>query len=123
MIHIIMENKKEFHYVLSMGDYKLEDTIKKINHITFFISRYRKYTHTLSFDEALTEKAAIMEVEKWLSQEATEEYYNKIKDNLFFREYKCYGNNPIRGELLTDCKYLEEITYISYNHITFDCGS
>uniref|UniRef100_A0A6C0B796 Uncharacterized protein n=1 Tax=viral metagenome TaxID=1070528 RepID=A0A6C0B796_9ZZZZ len=120
-----MENKKDFHYVLSMGDYKLEDTIERINHITFLIGRTGKYTHTLSFDKPVTEKHAISEVEKYLSEYSTEEYYLKIKDDLYIHDDDKYYpvEKKQRYIFIMESCYLEIINYISYNHVMIECGS
>jgi hypothetical protein len=105
---------------------ELDDTKKIIDHITFNISRYRKYKHSIDFDEFVTQKYAVQKAEEWLSEKVTIEYYNSIKDDLFF-SLQDYGDinkilNKNRGQLLTDCIFLEEANVYS-TRLFIDCGS
>jgi hypothetical protein len=110
----------KFKYKLCVD---LDDVNKNINKITFNISRYRKYKHTIVFNEFVTQKYAVEKVEEWLSEKVTIEYYNKIKDDLF-NSLSEYENILMknRGDLLTDCIFLEELKYLS-THLFIDCGS
>ena len=111
----------KFKYKLCVD---LDDINKNIDKITFNISRYRKYKHTIVFNEFVTQKYAVENVEEWLSEKVTIEYYNKIKDDLFNSLGENVENILIknRGDLLTDCIFLEELTYLS-THLFIDCGS
>jgi hypothetical protein len=115
--------EKSFKYKIEI---ELDDIEKNVTAITFDISRYHKYTHTLTFDSPITEKSAVLEVEKWLSNSASEEYYNPMKKdfgNESFDDYCKYYKSPTKGGLLGSCRFLEEKTNISYNHIKISCGS
>jgi hypothetical protein len=116
----------QFRYINCIGEY--ENTRHYIRAVTFDISRYGKYEHTLKFLFPLTIKGAIEKAEEYLSQPLTKEYYQKIQDDLFHNEYdyetsiKWYNN---RGDCLTDAIYLECINQPNPNgfHINLWCGS
>jgi hypothetical protein len=62
-----------------------------------------------------------------LSEKLTIDYYNSIKDDVFFKfnsidEELEYINNKNKGQLLTDCVWLEELTIYS-THLIISCGS
>jgi hypothetical protein len=121
----ILEDKKQniFKYKICI---ELDDTKKIIDEITFNISRYRKYKHTIVFNEFVTQKYAVQKAEEWLSEKVTIEHYNLVKDDLFF-SLSDYGDiNYIltknKGQLLTDCIYLEEANVYS-TYLFIDCGS
>ncbi len=104
---------------------KLDNKNKQVNKVTFDISRYGKYEESLTFNDPITIKNAISNVEKYLSQPLTYEYYERIKDDLFsdamefvdaIKYYEC------RGEALTDNRFLESVQ-ITDGHLTFCCGS
>lgn len=82
--------------------------------IRFDISRYGQYTHTIGFAIPISVRQAIKAVEEYLSEPLTQEYYDKIKDDLFcdgeeWEEAKKYFK--CKGDCLTDCKFLEEILF------------
>ena len=94
--------------------------------ITFDINRNRLYTHTLTFSNPVTEKIAILEVEKWLSEKLTEEYFNIIVKDKFKNNtntFDMYRTDSIKGTLLSSVIFLEEITNITESHINISCGS
>ena len=103
---------------------ELDDTKKIIDEITFNISRYRKYKHTIVFNEFVTKKYAVQKAEEWLSEKVTIEHYNIIKDDLTFWNHDDLNDilNKNRGQLLTDCIFLEEANVYS-THLFIDCGS
>jgi len=113
----------DFKYKLCI---ELNDTKKIVEQITFNISRYRKYKHTIKFDEFVTQKFAVQKAEEWLSEKVTIEYYNIIKDDLFGSLKECADLNNIlnkkKGQLLSDCIFLEEADMLS-THLFIDCGS
>jgi hypothetical protein len=103
----------------------LDDTYKHIKYVIFYISRYRKHKHIIFLDDFITQKQAVTKAEEFLSEKITPEYYDKVKDDLFFEkgdyqlDYICSQN---RGFLLSDCKYLEIVsTYC--NILTIECAS
>lgn len=111
---------KIFKYKLEV---KLDNSLKYIKNITFDISRYHKNTHTLFFESFVTEKKAVLEVEKWLTEKASIDYCESVKNDLFAKDYTCYGTEPMKGALLGDCIFLEEIIKIHSCHIQISCGS
>lgn len=101
---------------------ELDNKIEYIQKITFSISRSAvDYTHTILFEKLVTEKKAVLEVEKWLSVIITEEYFEKNKgyNCLEFNKY----NGDVRGKLLSSGIFLEEIINIEDDHILINCGS
>jgi hypothetical protein len=124
---IFEENKKslkKFKYILVIT---LDSIKKNVDKITFDISRYGKFTHTIEFNELVTEKFAVEKAEEWLSEKVTIDYLNSIKSDLFYnfddldKELE-YIKDKNKGDLLTDCKYLEESKIYS-THLIINCGS
>jgi len=124
---IFEENKKP----LNKFKYKLcitLDSIKKyVDKITFDISRYGKFTHSIEFNELVTEKFAVEKAEEWLSEKVTIDYFNSIKSDLFYKfddldKELEYIKDKNKGDLLTECKYLEEAK-IHSTHLNIKCGS
>ena len=116
----IKEKVNIFKYVICIN---IDDKIKYIKQITFSITREavdRK--HTLSFENFVTEKIAILEVEKWLSNKLTEKYFNEYK-NYDCLEFNTYKDDSLRGILLGGGYFLDEIVKIGCGHITINCGS
>jgi hypothetical protein len=114
----------KFKYKLCID---LDNITKNIDKITFDISRYAKYKKTIHFDEMVTVKFAVEKAEELLSEKLTIDYYNSIKDDVFFKfnsidEELEYINNKNKGQLLTDCIWLEESTIYS-THLIISCGS
>ena len=112
----------KFKYTLFID---LDDTYKHIKYVIFYISRYRKHKHIIFLDDFITQKQAVTKAEEFLSEKITPEYYDKVKDDLFFEngDYELdYIYSQNRGFLLTDCKYLEIVsTYC--NILTIGCAS
>jgi hypothetical protein len=61
-------------------DREYENSKQLYVHITFDISRYGKYTRTITFNTPLTEKEAVREAESYLSVPIDRDYYNLIRD-------------------------------------------
>lgn len=61
-----------FNYVY---DTIVDDKNKYVNSITFNISRCGKIKKILSFEIKKTEKEAILQAEKWLSEKLNEDYF------------------------------------------------
>ncbi len=106
-------------------DVDLDDTNKYVKQITFDINRNRLYTHTLTFSNPVTQKIAVLEVEKWLSEKLTEEYFNIIVKDKFKNNTDTFDmyKDSIKGTLLGSSIFLEEITNITESHIFISCGS
>lgn len=126
-ISLFEENKvplNKFKYKLCID---LDDTNKNVDEIIFNISRYGKYIQSIKFDEMVSIKYAVEKAEEWLSDKVTIDYFNNIKDDLFFKfdsvdEELEYIKNKNKGQLLTDCIFLEEAKIYSTNLI-ISCGS
>ncbi len=118
----ILENNN-FKYKLCI---ELDDIKKNVDQITFNISRFSKYKHSIKFDEFVTKKYAVQKAEEWLTEKVTIEYYNLVKDDLIFSLSECNDLNYIlsknKGYLLTDCILLEKADIYS-THLIIDCGS
>ncbi len=96
-----------------------------VNSVKFNISRYGKFKETLTFNPAVSEKEAIEAVETYLSQPLTEEYFDRIKSDMF-HDYlsweKAQEDYYCRGDCLTDSKFLERV-YLKDGEMTFFIGS
>ena len=68
----------------------------------------------------------MQKAEEWLSEKVTIEHYNLVKDDLIFSLRECDDLNYIlsinKGQLLTDCIFLEEADIYS-TRLFIDCGS
>jgi len=110
-----------FHIFNYIYDTIIDDTKKYINKITFNISRYQNKKHTLVFTTPKTERQAILEAEKWLSEKITEEYFNLVNecDMRTFEDYK----NLTRGVILSSAIFIEFIEKLQPDHVYLSCGS
>ena len=114
---------QQFKYKMSLDRELTEE--KYIKSVTFNISRYSAHESTITFEELVNENEAISAVEEFLSLVVTEVYFNIVKDDLFLdAEYYLERDlsNFIRGNLLTDCIFLERII-IDDGNIFLSCGS
>jgi hypothetical protein len=111
-------NDVMFNYIY---DTIIDDKNKYVENITFDISRQNCEKHTLSFKTEKTEREAITEVEKWLSEKMTEDYFNKTNkdETISFNKYK----NCTRGSILGGGIFIEIMEKHDYNHIYLSCGS
>jgi len=96
-----------------------------VNNITFFISRYREYSKTITFKTPVTEKHAILAAEQYLSKPLTKKYYERIKEDTFhgqsWEDVKEIFTS--RGDCLTSAVFLEEVTISEAGHLTMFIGS
>ena len=118
------EPLKKFKYTLCID---LNDRYKNVNEIIFYISRYRKHAHSIKFDKLVSVKYAVEQAEEWLSGKVTIDYYNSIKDDLFFEfdtleQELAFIKNKNKGQLLSSCIFLEEAV-IDSRTLIIDCGS
>lgn len=123
---------------------KIEPYIKNskrrnIKNVIFPIcEKSEKPTHTLNFDDPITIKDAIYEVENYLNQPLTEEYYNYVCDqidNIMYIHipYQVYFMNirfgPTKGSLLISPifsivkNYVENINYVDKDTIFLDLNN
>jgi len=131
-------NENIFNYRYEVN---IDNKNKYVKKITFDIFRcFCDKKHTIEFEIEKTERDAILQAEKWLSENITEEYFNKyIKyydieeqkkhyifyglycncNNIKYDEYK----NCNKGQLLGGGTFLDIIEKISSNHIYLSCGS
>lgn len=105
----------------------ITSSVKDVGSVTFDISRYGMYKQTLNFNNLVSETEAIEQVEEYLSQQLTLEWYEKLKDDLYFDTYESYfedsTSKPCRGDLLTSLIFLDEIVRIDEKHIRLRLGS
>lgn len=87
---------------------------KEVKVIAFDISRYGKYQHILQFNKVINMTEAVHQVEKYLSEPLTQEYYEHIKDDTFHKMTWEQAKQVFtcRGDCLTDCRFLERISPI-----------
>jgi hypothetical protein len=120
---------------------EIDDKNKYVKKITFDIFRcFCQKKHTIEFENEKTERDAILEAEKWLSKNITEEYFNKYinycdteEQKKHYINYGVYCNcnrenydkykNLNKGQLLGGESFLDTIEKFSYNHIYLICGS
>jgi hypothetical protein len=120
---------------------EIDDKNKYVKKITFDIFRcFCRKKHTIEFENEKTERDAILEAEKWLSKNITEEYFNKYinycdieEQKKHYINYGVYCNcsrenydeykNFNKGQLLGGGTFLDTIEKFSYNHIYLVCGS
>lgn len=110
------ENKRMFSYITT----GFSVPSKKVKSIVFEISRYGKHQCRIDFDEPVYINEAICKVESFLSLPIDDEYYNKVKDDLFCNERRYY---ELRGDCLGDLKFLEGLREIEPNVVKIVCGS
>ena len=88
-------------------------SIPYVTSVTFPISRYGQYEHTIAFADPVTELEAVEAAETYLSAAITKAYYNKISDDLCYDKVDFEGLAAIgmtnRGELLTSLTILERV--------------
>jgi hypothetical protein len=123
-----MTEDKKFKYIICERVIdKLHDDKTLIKSVIFNISRYGRFNKKLIFYNFVTIRQAIENVEEYLSEKVTPDYYETIKDDLFYK-FNDYGRdiNYIcslsRGNLLTNCIYLEEIQ-IYRNSLSLWCNA
>lgn len=130
----LIGNDNLFNYIY---DTTIDDKITYVNKITFDIFRCScNKRHTLVFETPKTERDAIIESEKWLSEKVTEEYLNNYItncDNIQYSNFNqtCYccktnyheHRNSNRGQLLSSGIFLEFIEKIEPNHIYLSTSS
>lgn len=121
--NVLKKSKNEFHYVNCLDREYLTEP-NNIASVTFDISRYGKYTHTIKFPKLVCEKEAIEKIEKYLSKLLTQDYYEKIVNDLFHEAPWAKAKTwfVTRGDCLTDCKFLEDSRIINGN-LTLWMGS
>jgi hypothetical protein len=114
----LIGNLHMFNYIY---DTIIDDKNKYVNRITFNISRNGKIKKVLSFEIKKTEREAILEAEKWLSEKITEDYFNEVNESedLTYEQYK----NLTRGSILSSAIFIESIGKLNDNHIHLFCGS
>lgn len=107
-----------FNYIY---DTIIDNKNKYVEKITFDISRANGKKQTLNFETEKTEREAITEAEKWLSEKITEDYFKatNMDETISFNKYK----NCTRGIILGGGIFIEIIEKLEYNHIYLSCGS
>ena len=114
----LIGNDVIFNYIY---DTVIDNKNKYVEKITFDISRYGNIKQTLNFEIEKTEREAITEAEKWLSEKITEDHFYKTNENenLSFNEYSTTN----RGIILSSAIFIEIIEKLEPKHIYLHCGS
>ena len=115
----LIGNDVIFNYIY---DTVIDNINKYVKKITFNILRYGNIKQTLNFEIEKTEREAIIEVEKWLSEKITEDYFytTNENENLSFNEEYKNGN---KGIILSSAIFIENIEKLEPNHIYLNCSS
>lgn len=92
-----------FQFIMSLRKFH---STRDVIEIIFDISRYGRHTKSLTVDKC-SDFEAVEIVEDYMSQPMTLEYYESIKDDLFFGFQ--FDEFKVRGDALGDCKFLEKI--------------
>lgn len=100
------------------------DNVKRyIKSISFDVSRYGAYTETIKFlDEPKTELEAVLEVEKFLSQKVTLQFFKRVKDDLQCDDWELYENSIV-GKLLGNAIFYEGLNDLSNGNYYLVTGS
>jgi len=106
----------KFSYYRS--EFKVPD--KQVTSIIFDISRHGKYTHRIDFAEPIPADNAIYVVERFLSVPLDDEYYNRVRDDLWIDERHYFET---RGDCLGDLKFLERLKEVEPSVVMIKCGS
>jgi hypothetical protein len=113
-----------FCYTNCLGR-EYDTTQSCVRAVVFAVSRYDKYEHRIVFDEEVTEAAAIHAVEAYLSKPLTKKYYNRVRDDTFHQmEWNDAKEHfEYRGDVLTDCRFLEAVSIDEDGMMSFSMGS
>ena len=101
-----------FKFTRCLKDEELEGECKGI---LVPICRHEDEFKTFKFEKALSIREAIEKAEFYLSQPLTKEYYQRIQAleewwyELPFEEYQKVTKAQVRGDLLGDMHFLEEV--------------
>lgn len=107
--------------------------------ITFALSRFGSVEKTITFDQPFRLLDAVQTAEIFLSEKATEEYFQMVYYDSFHYGSSIntlkdcteqFGETVLRGHLLTDCRHLSDVCvtehgflFQSYNKATICCDS
>ena len=110
-----------YHKKIISNDDTSSENVKEIEHHKEKVVRNGKIKKVLSFEIKKTEREAILEAEKWLSEKITEDYFNEVNESedLTYEQYK----NLTRGSILSSAIFIESIGKLNDNHIHLFCGS
>ena len=91
-----------------------DNETKNVDVVRFNMSRYGDHQYAIKFEKFLTIEEAIFEVEKFLSEVITEDYFNVVKDDLFCGDKLTWIDAQerfkIKGDILGDAKFLESVS-------------
>ncbi|MHB1952685.1 MAG: hypothetical protein ACYCOU_02965 [Sulfobacillus sp.] len=101
------------------------NSVAYIKKVTFGISRYGEYNHTIEFASPQTEKAAVAAAEDFLSQPLTQELYEQVRSDTALElpwneakeEFSCIG------DVLGDAVFMELLIVKGPGHIEIVTGS
>ena len=110
-------NKMSYQYVIYESH--VFSPVAYVTAVTFPTSRFGKHTHTLTFDEPLTETAALVAAQKYLGKPLTKRYFDAVKDDIYvgngltFKEFRSqFAEIATRGELIESLCCLSHIKHV-----------
>ena len=112
-----------WRYTISGAEAPCKEVVKAVE---FDISRYGDFSKIIRFDSPVDGKTAVEAAEEYLSEAASWRYYNRIKEDLACNDYKPEDfetDKILRGDLLTDCKFLESTILREDGTLVLFCGS
>ncbi len=101
--------------------HQFNDVNKIVNVITFDLSRYGKYTCEMHFSEPITQYEAIESAESFLSGLITDDYFNKLKDDMYGDPKR--ENFKARSDALGNATFLEGATINRKGNMKLQLGS
>ena len=85
-----------------------DDVTANVKRVKFDISPCGEHTHTIKFSKPVTQKAAMLAAEKFLSKPLTQEWYEMVQsDDLDDPWEKAQTEYKCRGDLLSDKVWIE----------------
>jgi hypothetical protein len=117
--------ERAWTYDNSTGDEDYDNTKSCVKEVQFNISRYGKFKHRIVFDNPVTVRQAVREVEWYLSQPLTQDYYEPMVWDTFHEMSWEEASKSFkwRGDCLTSARYLEGIDVSSKGIMTLAIGS
>ena len=111
-----------FMFRIPGSEWGIDDMINPEIMSISFHTMLGNFSQTLKFPQKVTVFDAVKEVEKWLSEPMTEEYFNTIKDkdDLGYYSHTDFEN---RGDLMCGHIFLERISIDENGNAKIHTGS